>query len=472
MFTVCPRCALPLAVTVADLRAGQGYVRCGRCANVFNALLALAEEPGTPSSARPPDLDTASATMSRPALTDADLASAGIASPDPASAEVTGERPEAVVDWVEMSPPPAPQGREVAADTPANAPAAAPALRLVDSPPPPAPPSAPAPAVDLDATGEFSGTSTFETIILEGDTFLQTEEMIPEEVMASELADVSRRIAAASEGTRIRQELDDSDIIELRPEEAKIFELYGAGQEDDAQDDALDADALEEDDDALALAAGTDDEDSAELEALREATGEFRHEANLGAPPVASTGTFPRPSLRPGWKSATLAAVLALLLVGQLVNHWRDDLATRPGWYGPMQGLAGLLGEPLRPNWDLNAYDVRQLGATPEGADNRELRVRLRLANIGTRAQAWPLLRLTLLDRYGKAVSRGELPPAQYLPHEMQKLPFIARDQRVDTEVRVQDPTQQASSFELDVCIAAPGGLRCAGDLPTVASRS
>jgi len=449
MFTVCPRCALPLAVTVADLRAGQGYVRCGRCANVFNALLALADEPGNPSSTRPAiDLDTASATMSRPALTDADIAGADTSDADTSGVDVTGERPE-------------------------------PALRLVDSPPRPAPTeeSAAAPhlpaAVDLDATGEFTGTSTFETIILEGDTFLQTEETIPEEVMASELADVSRRIAAASESQQY--DLDDSDIVELRPEAARIFELYGKGRDDDAQDDDLDEDAFdidELDDDGPAHAASADAGIAAELEALREATGEFRHEANLGAPPLAATGTFPRPALRPGWKSATLAAVLALLLVGQFVNHWRDDLATRPGWYGPMQGLAGLLGEPLRPNWDLNAYDVRQLGASPEGTDNRELRVRLRLANVGPRAQAWPLLRLTLLDRYGKAVSRGELPPAQYLPRELQKLPFIARDQRVDTEVRVQDPTQQASSFELDVCIAAPGGLRCAGDLPTVASRS
>ena len=55
MFTVCPKCALTLAVTAADLRAGQGYVRCGRCANVFNALLGLSEESsGGSSQAAPP----------------------------------------------------------------------------------------------------------------------------------------------------------------------------------------------------------------------------------------------------------------------------------------------------------------------------------------------------------------------------------------------------------------------------------
>lgn len=44
MFTVCPKCALTLAVTAADLRVGQGYVRCGRCASVFNALAGLHDE--------------------------------------------------------------------------------------------------------------------------------------------------------------------------------------------------------------------------------------------------------------------------------------------------------------------------------------------------------------------------------------------------------------------------------------------
>ncbi|MGH8276405.1 MAG: MJ0042-type zinc finger domain-containing protein, partial [Steroidobacteraceae bacterium] len=41
MFTVCPKCALTLVVTAADLRVAQGYVRCGRCSSVFNALAQL-----------------------------------------------------------------------------------------------------------------------------------------------------------------------------------------------------------------------------------------------------------------------------------------------------------------------------------------------------------------------------------------------------------------------------------------------
>src|SRR5256885_1485376 len=44
MFTVCPKCALTLVVTAADLRVAPGYVRCGRCSNVFNALSRLSED--------------------------------------------------------------------------------------------------------------------------------------------------------------------------------------------------------------------------------------------------------------------------------------------------------------------------------------------------------------------------------------------------------------------------------------------
>src|SRR6267378_4504420 len=54
MFTVCPKCALTLVVTAEDLRVAQGYVRCGRCSSVFNALARLAEERQTPAESVAP----------------------------------------------------------------------------------------------------------------------------------------------------------------------------------------------------------------------------------------------------------------------------------------------------------------------------------------------------------------------------------------------------------------------------------
>lgn len=402
MNTVCPKCTLTLAVTAADLRAGQGYVRCGRCANVFNALLALSEEAGLamamPEAAPPREResrvaeDRASATVSRPALTDVDLAAAS----QPA-----------------RSPEPQP------ASAPEPRPSAAPALRLVDSPPRPLPP-ADTPDDELEVE-EYRSTGTFETIVLEGDTFLQTEEMIPEEALDSELADVSRRIAAAHDA---------------------------AAQQDPAgeQRSRINRDAAPR---------------PTRIESRPPQPAELLGRTRA-APPARSSGLM-------------IAAALALLLLlgVQMLNHWRNQLATRTAWYGPLSRAAALLREPLRPDWDLNSYDVRQLGASADSADGHSLRVRLSLANIGPRPLGMPLLRLTLLDRYGKAVSSGALRPEQYLPPALRGQRFIARDQRIDTEVGVLDPSQQATSFELDVCVtAADGGLRCAGDAPVAAGQS
>ncbi len=64
MFTVCFKCNLRLTVTATDLRAAQGYVRCGRCHNVFNALAALADDPARAQAEAP-----AAAQPNGPALT-------------------------------------------------------------------------------------------------------------------------------------------------------------------------------------------------------------------------------------------------------------------------------------------------------------------------------------------------------------------------------------------------------------------
>jgi predicted Zn finger-like uncharacterized protein len=60
MYTVCPKCALTLVVTAADLRVAQGFVRCGRCSNVFNALARLSEDRSASS------VGVASPTLSQP----------------------------------------------------------------------------------------------------------------------------------------------------------------------------------------------------------------------------------------------------------------------------------------------------------------------------------------------------------------------------------------------------------------------
>ena len=292
--------------------------------------------------------------------------------------------------------------------------------------------------------GSRRGTGTFETIVLEGDTFLQTEETIPEEVLASEIASVSRRLAQAHHTAEFA---------------ALMHDQFG----DETPSAPPESDNASE----------TEAEPAPELAALREATGEFKPDASLKWADDDPSTWFRRIHSWGDWRLIGGAAALAVLLMLQVLNHARDELAAHHGWFGPMHRLASWFGEPLHPNWDLAAYDLRQLGASPDSTDNKALKVRLSLTNVGEHAQGLPLIRITLRDRYGQAVSRGELTPAQYLPAGSPHAPLLRRDERIDTELRVLDPGRRASSFELDVCVAtAAGGLRCASDSPTLATRA
>ncbi|MGB8694609.1 MAG: zinc-ribbon and DUF3426 domain-containing protein [Steroidobacteraceae bacterium] len=387
MFTVCPKCALTLAVTAADLRAGQGYVRCGRCANVFNALLGLSEE------------SAASATQNAPAAVEVE------------------------------HPAPAAEAAAPATPSPAAPPSAAapPASRLIESPPPPLPAVTGPPPEASEATEveEFRGTGTFETIVLEGDTFLQTEEMVPEEAFDNQIAKVSRQLAAAQNAYRNDHADDHED---------EVLD-FSRSETAPAPEPALVATAPAP---ATATAPDTSDETAAQLVTTRAASG---------------------------WRIVVGLCMLALLLGVQIIHHWRNDLATLRSLFNPLDRLYRAMGQPLAPNWNLAAYDVRQLGASSDDADHHRVHVRLSLSNHAPGPQMMPLVRLRLLDRYGKPLSAGEISPRQYLPAALQQTRWLDAEQRIDAELNVTDPTGQASSFELDVCVpTAGGGLRCGGD--------
>src|SRR5262245_40832846 len=119
MFTVCPKCALTLVVTAADLRVAQGYVRCGRCSSASNALARLSEDRGAPAAAEG-GAAPAGAEESAPAAPAApESESAAPAGPAEAPAETDSEAiPEDALEFdasrtdvnqVFVQPPPNPE---------------------------------------------------------------------------------------------------------------------------------------------------------------------------------------------------------------------------------------------------------------------------------------------------------------------------------------------------------------------------
>jgi hypothetical protein len=160
------------------------------------------------------------------------------------------------------------------------------------------------------------------------------------------------------------------------------------------------------------------------------------------------------------------AGLLMIFLVGQMVHHYRNDLAATPQFNKPITALYTALGMKLTPHWDLRAYDVRQLGASVDAESAGQIMVRASVKNGGRQAQPMPLLRVTLQDRFGNRIAARDVSPGSYLPRAIPAASFLSAGQRIDAEMAFVDPGANAVGFEIDACLpAAGGGISCANDL-------
>jgi len=453
LFTVCPKCTLTLVVTTVDLRAGQGYVRCGRCANVFNALIALREgEPGgsTADSARRRLLETAPEPSVQPAL------GSGVAMEPEAEAEAEPE-PEPVP---QTGPEPQPE---------------------------PEPESEPAAALEEEESLEFdaaatdvseifispqdeergSASGTYEEVVL-----AEEPQPEPDPVPEPEAAEyVGTDTIAADEWSLLDDTpADEESVIEespLIPEDAVAEDA--AAPEPNAPDPPWVEEMFAE------AEAEAERVRTAEVQAITIENGADEPatvqvaRASTGAAPPSDTSLEPLLAspvkIRPSWQYISGVAVLAIVLLLQVLHYNRQSLALNTTFGPAASKVYGWFGATLMPRWDLTAYSVKQLGAEAEGADGSQLRVRLSVQNESSRVQPLPLLRLTLQDRYGNAVATRDLEPSEYLPKRVTSQRLLEPDQRIDVELHVVDSNKAAIGFEIDACLRGESGvIGCAND--------
>jgi hypothetical protein len=173
----------------------------------------------------------------------------------------------------------------------------------------------------------------------------------------------------------------------------------------------------------------------------------------------------PTPFFAGMWTAGS--AVLLLMLLIQIVHHYRHDLAANATFNGPLTSIYAVLGIPIVPRWDLASYEVRQLGASTAADAPGQITVRASVKNGAHQAQPLPLLRVTLQDRFGNRIASRDVPPQSYLPRAIPRTSLLSAGQRIDAEMAFIDPGTNAVGFEIDACLPAPGGgISCANDAP------
>jgi predicted Zn finger-like uncharacterized protein len=163
------------------------------------------------------------------------------------------------------------------------------------------------------------------------------------------------------------------------------------------------------------------------------------------------------------WPFIVAITLLALLLAGQVLHRNREWLAAQGRLGGIVRALYAGIGKPLPVPAILSGYQLRQWGASADAAANGSLTVRASILNTTNQLQPFPLLRVTLEDRFGVPIGTREFEPAEYSGKPLTRL--LGPGERADATVEIPDPGKNAEGFELDVCLrSAEGKINCAGD--------
>ncbi len=282
-----------------------------------------------------------------------------------------------------------------------------------------------------------------------GEFVLQDGELIP---VAERVP--TERPAASRESRYVIEEPGAPEEITLEGDRIEISGVYRApeslapGSEEDADagpvlqpiDNAVDSTVIHSRTDRNHLVDNSDDLD-AEL-AGTEAVGR-------------RSGTWSLFSL-------VLLAVLAV----QVIHHYRQELVRNPRIGPQVLKLYSMLNLPLAPNWDVTGYEIQQWGVAADPAASGTLRLRASILNRAGFAQPYPLLKLTLEDRWGEQVGAREFEPAEYLERNTPADRLLEPNQPASADIGIVDPGEDAVGFHVDVCLHTFDGLDCASKAP------
>ena len=165
---------------------------------------------------------------------------------------------------------------------------------------------------------------------------------------------------------------------------------------------------------------------------------------------------------RPSIGMVAGAAVLVLMLAFQFMHQSREALATIPAFNNAVGPAYRALGKPLTPAWDISGWRVEQTTGNLDDAENM-LTIYSRIGNRSEEALPYPLVHLSLTDRFEDIVGSRVLEPSEYLASNADPRKPVAPGNTFFAVMSIDTPSDEATGFKLNVCYRLAGGdLRCA----------
>ncbi len=156
------------------------------------------------------------------------------------------------------------------------------------------------------------------------------------------------------------------------------------------------------------------------------------------------------------------SALLFLVLVAQVIHHSRAAFATSPVFQKTVAPIYRMVGSPVTPSWDIKGWRFEATkGSTDD--ENQVLTIYSLIGNKSTEALPYPLVHISLTDRYEEIVGSRVLDPADYLVDNADPRQAIAAGSSFNAVFTIDSPSAAATGFKLNVCYRQSNGqLRCA----------
>lgn len=154
--------------------------------------------------------------------------------------------------------------------------------------------------------------------------------------------------------------------------------------------------------------------------------------------------------------------VLILLLVIQIMHQSREALATMPTFNGLIGPIYRALGRPLQPAWDITGWRFEATKGSTDQNDS-ELTIYSRIGNKSDGPLPYPLIGISLTDRFEETIGSRVLDPAEYLATDLDPRKLVQPGNTFNAVISIQSPSDDATGFKLNVCYRLSAELlRCA----------
>ena len=169
-----------------------------------------------------------------------------------------------------------------------------------------------------------------------------------------------------------------------------------------------------------------------------------------------------KPGLSSGKRGIAGAALLLVLLLGQFLHASRDSLATYGLFNQTLGPVYRMFGEPVTPTWNIKGWQFEATSGSTNETDSL-LTVSSRIANRSAEALPYPLVHISLTDRYEEIMGSKVLEPDEYLAGSADPSRPVAPGDSFTAVISIASPAEEATGFKLNVCYrVAPGRVRCA----------